>query len=630
MQHVAPGETYRKRLSKLEILISGLSRRINLLSLARLALLILSIYSLIRGLALNLAWLYLLTALSFLAFLVLVIVFNRQKSKRELQRKIRELNQQELRCLDHEFGELPDGARFADSEHPWSHDLDLFGPGSLFQYLNRCGSAHGENTLAAMLSSAPEDAEQVGKRQELIRDLAPRVAFRQEFTARGRLLDATEDVIDDLEEWSRSESYISRHPWLYYLALVITVCSTGVFIAALFDGSRFWWLLYILFLNFGILSFFMMRTNQYQRSISKKTGLLQSYAGRMRCIQEEGFAHPEWIRAREIAREGTRQTARLSRLLGMFDQRMNMLMGIVLNGLFLYDFHMLHHLERWKRRNGDKIMAWIRLVNHMDAMNSLGGFAFNHPEFTFPTFTGSSPGDTEPGNTTPAASEPGHGEAEPLTSSSEPGLAGPSGSLEISALGHPLIPGGRRVDNDLALKDEKIVVITGANMAGKSTFLRAVGVNLVLAYTGCPVCATRFSMPFGELYSSMRTADSLKDDESYFLAEIKRLGKIVSQMEQGRPMLILLDEVLKGTNTTDKKLGSIGLIEKALAYPVHCLIATHDLSLGDLEKQHPEVVNHCFESYIKDMELSFDYTIRKGIATNMNASFLMRKMGIMD
>ena len=176
-----------------------------------------------------------------------------------------------------------------------------------------------------------------------------------------------------------------------------------------------------------------------------------------------------------------------------------------------------------------------------------------------------------------------------------------------------------------------VVVITGANMAGKSTFLRSLGINMVLTYMGCPVCASTFRTGYAGLHSSMRTADSLKDEESYFLAEIKKLQSIVKEMLTGRPLLILLDEVLKGTNTTDKKLGSVGLIRKSLDYPVRCFIATHDLSLGELEKEYGgQVVNYCFESYINGMELSFDYTMRKGIATNMNASFLMKQMGIMD
>jgi len=203
--------------------------------------------------------------------------------------------------------------------------------------------------------------------------------------------------------------------------------------------------------------------------------------------------------------------------------------------------------------------------------------------------------------------------------------------MELKSLGHPLIPDHKRVVNDMLIGGEKVVVITGANMAGKSTFLRSLGINTVLAFAGCPVCASTFRSGFMGLYSSMRTADSLKDEESYFLAEIKKLQLIVRRMETGEPLLILLDEVLKGTNTTDKKRGSVGLIRRSIQYPVRCFIATHDLSLGDLEKLHKgQVVNYCFESFIEGMKLTFDYTIRKGIATNMNASFLMKQMGIMD
>jgi DNA mismatch repair ATPase MutS len=290
-----------------------------------------------------------------------------------------------------------------------------------------------------------------------------------------------------------------------------------------------------------------------------------------------------------------KEVKRLAKLLGLFDQRLNMLLGVVFNGLFLFDFLMLHFLENWKDKNSEHILEWIEITGWTDAMISLAGFANNHPDFVRP----------------------------------EIGTDGDR--MELKGLGHPLIPDAKRVDNDLGIEGEKVVVITGANMAGKSTFLRSLGINMVLSYMGCPVCAFTFRTGYSGLFSSMRTADSLKDEESYFLAEIKRLQLIVQRMEKGQPLLILLDEVLKGTNTTDKKRGSVGLIQRSLNYPIRCFIATHDRSLGELEKEHRgQVVNYCFESYIKDMELSFDYTIRKGIATNMNASFLMKKMGIMD
>ncbi len=194
-----------------------------------------------------------------------------------------------------------------------------------------------------------------------------------------------------------------------------------------------------------------------------------------------------------------------------------------------------------------------------------------------------------------------------------------------------MIPSAKRVDNSIAITGERVVLITGANMAGKSTFLRSLGVNMVLAYAGCPVCAKEFITGPYLLYSSMRTSDSLKDEESYFFAEIKRLKKIVDMMEGGTRMMILLDEVLKGTNTTDKQKGSRGLIEKSIRHDVLCFIATHDLALGEMQEEHKgSIINYCFESYIRDLELTFDYRMRAGLAKNMNASFLMKQMGIMD
>ena len=594
-----PGEklsaTYSERISHFEDAIRQETRRINLLSLARLVVLVSAIWILVIGIRNHWILLYAVSFMLGVLFLYLVTAFNRCKGKRELLRKLRQLNEVELACLDHRYPDLPDGAQYADLSHPWSHDLDLFGAGSLFQYLNRTSTLEGGRILAGMLTREPGNAERIRDRQKILGDLRDRIDFRQYFTATGELLNEKPGDLGDLSRWIESRSYISRHPWLFYLALGISFCSLTSVIWGIFDPSRFLYLLYLLVINMVVLSAFILRTQKYQESISRKHALLEGYARLLKQIAATPFEHHELLDLQRKAGEGMRKVAGLSKLLQIFDQRLNMFLGFVLNGLFLFDFVMLFLLERWKRQHRQDIMEWIGITGRIDALVSLSGFAFNHPDFSLPEFDAE---DTH---------------------------------LEVRGLGHPLIPAHRRVNNDLEITREKVVVITGANMAGKSTFLRSMGVNLVLGYAGCPVCASGFRCAYMGLQSSMRTADSLKDEESYFLAEIRKLQRIVQQMEQGVPMLILLDEVLKGTNTTDKKLGSVGLIRKALNYPVRCLIATHDLSLGELEKECPgKVVNYCFESYIQGMELSFDYTIRKGIATNMNASFLMKKMGIMD
>jgi DNA mismatch repair ATPase MutS len=515
--------------------------------------------------------------------------------KRDIFRQLKSLNETERSCLDFQYEGLPDGGVHADRTHAWSNDLDLFGKGSLFQYLNRTSTLTGEQILAGLLTTEPETSGTIAARQGIVGDLKHRLEFRQQFTARGRLVKEKEGDLDEFSTWLNTRSYIQKYRWLFILAIVMSTIAIGLISAVIAGYVTFWALIFLAMINGTILSPFLMRTNRYQASISKKHQLLEGYAQLLKIISREKFEHPELSEKAQQAREGMKEVARLSRLLNIFDQRLNMLLGAIFNSLFLFDFIILRLLEKWKVKNRELVLEWIELIGWTDSLVSLGGFAYNHPDFTVPD------------------------------------LQQEKGIMELQGLGHPLIPDHKRVANDLHIESEKVVVITGANMAGKSTFLRSLGINTVLAYTGCPVCAVTFRTSFMGLCSSMRTADSLRDEESYFLAEIRKLQVIVRRMEEGEPLLILLDEVLKGTNTTDKKRGSEGLIRRAIRYPVHCFIATHDLSLGKLEEIHPgDVVNYCFESYIKGMELSFDYAIQKGIATNMNASFLMKQMGIMD
>jgi len=588
-------ETYAGRVEIFGEAIRKESRLINLFFLARLLSLVGTIWLLVAGIQHPGPLFYLLSLLMFVLFLTLVSLYNKHTGQRELLRQQKALNETELSCLRHEYQALPDGALYTDTSHPWSHDLDIFGPGSLYQYLTRTSIARGDEVLADMLTSEPGSAAVIQDRQLILGDLRNRLDFRQHFTARGKLVKENAGDLEDIGRWLESSSYINKHPWLFFLALGMSLVSLSMITWVILDPGRFWNLIYLLVINLFILSPFLLRTQQYQSVISRKHDVLDGYAQLLKIMAGISFDHPELQKNAEKARKGMHEVARLSKLLHFFDQRLNMLLGVILNGYFLFDFVMIHLLERWKRRNRQEILEWISLCGWTDAMVSLAGFAFNHPDFVLPR------------------------------------VSEEQQALTFTQLGHPLIPDEKRVDNDILADSEKVVVITGANMAGKSTFLRSLGVNMVLAYVGCPVCAQTFDLGYMGLSSSMRTADSLKDEESYFLAEIKKLRLIVQRMEQGLPLMILLDEVLKGTNTTDKKRGSVGLIQRSLNFPVRMFIATHDLSLGELEGKHPgKVVNYCFESYIKDMELSFDYTIRPGIATNMNAYFLMRQMGIVD
>jgi DNA mismatch repair ATPase MutS len=293
------------------------------------------------------------------------------------------------------------------------------------------------------------------------------------------------------------------------------------------------------------------------------------------------------------ANEADEKVKSLASLVSALNARLNSLTNLFVNSLLLYDLQCVYRLEKWKEENAGNLIAWLDAISDTEVLSSWGTYAFNHPEFTD---------------------------------------AGINDDLTIRAvqLGHPLIPANERVDNDLyAGKESSILIITGANMAGKSTFLRTLGINVVLALNGAPVSAEKFDCPLIHLRTGMRTADSLKDHQSYFYAELDRLKSIMDELRSDKPLLILLDEILKGTNSTDKQAGSIALVKQLIPHPCLALIATHDLALGELAHEFPEQVrNFCFEPTIENDQLSFDYKLKPGLARKMNATFLMKKMGI--
>jgi DNA mismatch repair ATPase MutS len=279
----------------------------------------------------------------------------------------------------------------------------------------------------------------------------------------------------------------------------------------------------------------------------------------------------------------------------MFDQRINMLVPIFLNSLFMYDIQCLLALESWKAINKHRFNDWIHCVGTIESLNSLATFAFNNPAFIYPSV---------------------------ITDKL---------SIHGTQLAHPLIPAKERVANDFRVGfEEQLILVTGSNMSGKTTFLRTLGVNQILAQCGAPVCAASYSFMPVVIQSSIRVSDSLQEHTSYFMAELKRLQQIIRYLQQNEaPALILIDEILRGTNSEDKTHGSEQFIKKLLHYRCLTLFATHDLALSRLEQELPgKVNNYCFESIIKDGDLLFDYTLQRGVAKNRNASFLMQKMEI--
>jgi DNA mismatch repair ATPase MutS len=289
-----------------------------------------------------------------------------------------------------------------------------------------------------------------------------------------------------------------------------------------------------------------------------------------------------------------RRLQALARLLVQFDRRLNMIMGVVLNSLLMWDLQCILRLEKWKSANADKVPKWFRVLGEFDALNSLANFRFNIPETVFPVIC---QGDS---------------------------------FIEAESISHPLIPAVENISNDVKIGGHgEFMLITGSNMAGKSTFLRTIGVNMVLAGAGAPVLAERMAWKPVPILTSMRVRDSLSSRESTFYAELKRLRMIIEVLKSGKEVMIILDEILKGTNSRDKHFGSEMFIRQLVREGAVGLIATHDLELSSLEKEFPgKIRNYSFEVQIDQQEFIFDYKLREGVCKTLNATELMKKMGI--
>ena len=535
---------------------------------------------------------------TFLPFFILVKVHNRLYFRKEQLETQLKLNQDELKGLEGDYSVFDEGREFVDAGHPYSYDLDLFGRKSLFQALGRTCTHIGKQTLATWMQHHLTEKAAIETRQESIRDMSRRMEFREAFRVTGSINRGADSDEEEISRWSQTPSVL-QHLWWVKLCLWAV---PGINILLLALG-----LLHILSLSwfgmmftvFVILSFgLIQRVTLIQESYGKKLKTLNRYARLITLAKGETWQAPA---LRELTdkldidgHSPAEALTQLSKELDRLDLRNNQLLYVILEGSMFFQLRQIVRIERWKARYGKYLMGWLEAVGELDALCSLGTFAYNHPAYTYPTITN-----------------------QPFC-------------FLARNMGHPLMPEAQCVKNDATIPSRPyFLIITGANMAGKSTYLRTIGVNYLLACMGCPVCCESLTLYPAHLITSLRTTDSLSDNESYFFAELKRLKRIIDLLNKGQELFIILDEILKGTNSADKQKGSLDLIRQFMRLKADGIIATHDLLLGTLADQFPEYIrNYCFEADIKDNELTFSYRLREGVAQNMNACFLMRKMGI--
>tara|TARA_R110002096_G_scaffold360044_2_gene552948 strand:- start:15409 stop:17043 length:1635 start_codon:yes stop_codon:yes gene_type:complete len=529
--------------------------------------------------------------LGITVFIWLVLKYiNLQRKKQIVKAKI-EINSVEISVLNGNFSKLENGKEFSNSNHFYSNDIDLFGDGSLFQYINRTETLQGKSNLAKTLLANKIDG--ILERQNAIKELDEKVNFRQHFSALASL-NIVKKSTDSVSKWIKNYSnvfpvYLSKIPLLFsgISLLIVGLISFGVI--------QFSILVIWFFIGLFVTAGFIKKTSKLYKEIDEIGVIFKQYYQLLQQIENENFITKNLKEKQEIITLEQKKASNIfkefSKILDAFDNRNNDIIAVVGNGLFLMEIKNACKVEKWISNYKHTVEKWFDVVAFFDAQNSLANFNFNHPNYTFPV------------------------------------LNRAKNIIKSESLGHPLLNFEKRIDNDFTIEKEQFFIVTGANMAGKSTFLRTVSLTIVMANIGLPVCAKKMEYNPIKLITSMRTSDSLAEEESYFYAELKRLKFIVDKIAS-EEYFIILDEILKGTNSKDKAIGSKKFVEKLSNSNSTGIIATHDVSLCVLEDEFKNIENYFFDAEINEDELYFDYTLKKGICKNMNASFLLKKMEI--
>lgn len=585
---------YTERRDRFREKAMALESRYNRFSLIRLVL----FFGI--GALFFLLWSLVSPAAAFLSLVVCLFAFakfvfwhQRIQKEQHHYEHLTTINEQEISFLNGDYSMFGDGSEFVDPQHPYTVDLDIFGAYSFFQYTNRTSTAIGKRCLANYLQIG-EQEEEILARQAAILELKEKLDWRQDFQAKGMATDDSYAHILALQEWLSqppvilgNKMYTSALYWVPPLAVI------GVVLSFLFP-----WQIIIPFL--APAGYFLKKTVEAINKITHQTGsaekIIAYYGELIEHIEEAIFESPKLkILQQQLVKNGSSassQTKRLSYLIAQLNLRNNMF-AIFLNILTIWDLQWTYRLEKWKEAHQTLLLNWFNALEEIEALISLSTSTYNNPEWNMPKI------------------------------SNENIIIG-------TAVGHPLIESNKRITNDFSIPTKgHIKLVTGSNMAGKSTLLRTVSLNIVLANCGAAVCAQSFQTPLLQVYTSMRTQDALHESTSSFYAELKRLKIIIEAVEAQENIFFVMDEILKGTNSNDRHTGSKALIKQLIKSKGSGIIATHDLELGALEASYGGAIeNWCMEVEVNEGELVFDYKLKKGVSQSFNATQLMKNMGI--
>ena len=594
-------DIYRRNIAEAQASITKLRRSIHVNSLLRLAAIVGGGAALFMAVQSERLWLV------FMLFFGVVVFFSglvwRQSKLEALKRADEDflaVNQNELDIAAGKPNRYPDGTAFVDYRHPYSGDLDIFGPASVFTLVNRCATAQANRLLATWLS-APADAETIVQRQQTAGELADDIGWCQQLQAKLWFnLHRSDDFRHQFDRFLRSAdmAFGSRYLRLYVMAVpwLMGLLVGLAFVVPVFSSMALFFALAHLLAAIG----FGRRVNRISEEVDRAGRVLGAFAASFELIENRrwesagGRLLHTALRAGEDAKPVSAALRELAVLIDRLDYRLNMLVGAVLNMVALWDFKQVFAIVDWRKRHGADMLKAFDVVAESEVMMSLATLSRNHPGWAFPEVVA----DAKP-------------------------------SVSAEGLSHPLIPADAAVPNDYRMQDHSVALITGSNMAGKSTFLRTVGSNAVLAFCGAPICGKRMRLPVFHLVTYMRIADSLSESTSTFKAELNRIQLVLQTVKTRPDAFFLIDEMLRGTNSMDKYLGSKAIIKQLIADGGVGMVATHDLQLAKLAGEYPGVLaNYHFDIQVVDGEMRFDYKLKPGECTVFNASLLLESIGI--
>lgn len=586
--YIAKKESYLAQLNS----INKKYNSISFLRLISIVLFFVAIYYYLKTSAIFYVW---AAVLLFITFIVLMRIHSKLLFKKRVSQALHSINEDEIIYLKRNKMPFDNGIEFNDFHHPYAYDLDIFGGHSLFQNLNRTATYIGKKTLAIkLLTLLPND--EILNNHAAVKELTEKLDWRQEYLAFAKISNDSQSNYETLLKWSLFNSaplskflvFISYFsPVLFLATLIAYIITSNTTFASLLS--------YLFVLNLVVLG---MVTKRIQLEIANSSNIdktIHQYSLLLKKIEEETFESEKLINLQKkltFKKENASiHFKQLSSLFSNMDTIGNLVTAVLFNGTFLFNLHIFKSLLQWKKDHTEALEDWLQVIGEFEMLNSLANMAYNNPDFVYPK----------------------------LNTNYE---------IEFTNLSHPLINETTRVGNDVRFYPESFMILTGSNMSGKSTFLRSLGINMVLIGMGAPVCASKANVHPLPVLVSMRLSDSLSDSESYFFAEIKRLKQIMDQLEN-QPAFVLLDEILRGTNSDDKRNGTIEVVKKVIGQKAIGAIATHDIEVCLTTNDYPNILtNKCFEVEIVDNDLHFDYKLRDGICKNRSATFLMKKMGV--